>query len=71
MEHSKFLLRVIDGEVDSNILEGRYLPSSSALKSYHKYKSFVTFYCELNDHRWERNLTEFTILFATTQIQLF
>ena len=38
---------VIDGEVDSNSLE--YLPNSSTLMAYHKYKSSVSFSWELKD----------------------
>lgn len=34
MEHGMLYLRVVDEEVDSNSLEGRYLSSSSALKAY-------------------------------------
>jgi hypothetical protein len=32
-----------DREVDVNSIEGRYLPSLSALKAYHKYKGCVSF----------------------------
>ena len=40
MENSK-LYGVIDGEVDSNSLEGRYLLSSTELKADYKYKCCI------------------------------
>ena len=45
----------MDGEVDSNSSEGRYLPSSNALKAYYKYKSLLSFNWELNDDGMSRN----------------
>ena len=39
----------IDGEIATNSLEGRYLPSSSALKGY--YKDCASFIWKLNDLR--------------------
>ena len=55
MGHGKLQLGVIDREIDTNSLEGRYLPGSSTLKAYHKRKSFASFIWELNDLRWGRN----------------
>lgn len=43
MERRKSQLGLIDGEVNSNGLKGRYLPSSRAIKVYHKYKDCVSF----------------------------
>lgn len=42
------------------------MSSSSVLKAYSKYKSFVSFIWELNDLRWSRNLIE-TIHTTTTE----
>jgi hypothetical protein len=54
VEHGKLSLVAIEGNRKSS-LEGRYLPSASAFKANYKYKGFVPFIWELNDHRWGRN----------------
>jgi hypothetical protein len=41
--------------IDTNSLEGRYWPSSSALKIYHKCKGFVSFIWEPSDQRQRVN----------------
>lgn len=43
---------MIDEEISSNTLEGRYLPSCRAIKAYYKHKNYVTFNWKLNDQRW-------------------
>lgn len=51
-EHGKLWVGVIDEEISSNTLEGRYLPSCRAIKAYYKHKNYVTFNWKLNDQRW-------------------
>ena len=48
MEHVKLYLGVIDGEVDLNSIEGRYMPTLVLIKAYYNNKSFVSFILELN-----------------------
>ena len=54
-EHGILQLMVIESEVHTNTIEGRYLPSSSALKAYNKYKICMSFIWEPNDQRWGGN----------------
>lgn len=55
MEYIKLQLTNIEGKVDSNSLKGRYLPNSSTLKDYYKYKCCVSFIWKLNNQRWGNN----------------
>ena len=57
LTHTNSCLGVIKWDV-YNRIEGKYLPSSSAVNTYYKYKCFVTFIWELKDQMWDRNLLE-------------
>lgn len=56
MEHVKLYLGVIDGEIDPNSTEGRYMPTLVLIKACYHNKSCLLFILELNDQKQDRNL---------------